>query len=390
MSLEKKNINNNSDLIDSYYVKSKSLIINFSTSLVPYLRRFQRFLALPYAYFILVNWQECKASRFQVFKDFLYIFFVLKDFPDYYTQLRWWEVDRREWKFYYGSFYNPYQRKRVRIEVQKKEYEILFSDKYVCHQLCQSANLPEAEFLAYLEPRDNYKSRINDLVNHYQQVIIKSTRGKGGKEISLAYLKEGRVVIDDRMHLCDLQDFKLCFTSIVQKYVVQHEELAKISRSVNTIRTETLLTVDGNVLLLGAFMRFGRKSSFVDNQCSGGLSIGIDLNQGQLKEYALDGKGKKYYTHPDSGFTFKNYKLPYWNELVELSKKIQLSFPYYKILGPDIAITPQGPVIIEINATPDHAGLEMDYGPTLKDENVRREFNKYDLLINRQLKKEND
>jgi hypothetical protein len=380
--------NNGSNIIDAYYEQVKAFISNGSRSIEPFLRRFQRFLALPYAYFVLVNWQECKASLFQVFKDFLYIFFILNDFPDYYTQLRWWEVDRQEWKYYYGSFYNPYQRGRLRLEVQKKEYEILFSDKYICHQLCQSANLPEAEFLAYLEPRDNYKSRINDLVNHYQQVIIKSTRGKGGKEISLAYLKEGRVVIDDRMHLCDLQDFKLCFTSIVQKYVVQHEELAKISRSVNTIRTETLLTTDGKVILLGAFMRFGRKSSFVDNLSSGGLSIGIDLKQGQLKEYALDGKGEKYYTHPDSGFTFKNYKIPYWQEVVELSKKIQLSFPYYKLLGPDIAITTQGPIIIEINATPDHAVLEMDYGPTLKDENVRREFNRYNLLINRSIKKE--
>ncbi len=388
MKFKQSPITTDLNLIDSYYEKSKSLIINLSKSIVPFLRRFQRFLVLPYAYFILVNWKECKASRFQVFKDFLYIFFVLKDFPDYYTQLRWWEVDRRDWKYYYGSFYNPYQRGRLRREVQKKEYEILFSDKYVCHQLCQSAHLPEAEFLAYLEPRDNYKSLINDLVNQYQRVIIKFTRGKGGKEIFLAYLKEGRVVINDKMHLCDLQDFRLCSPAIVQKYVVQHEELANISRSVNTIRTETLLTADGNVLLLGAFMRFGRKSSIVDNQCSGGLSIGIDLSRGQLKESALDGKGEKYYTHPDSGFTFKNYKIPYWNEVVELSKKIQLSFPYYKILGPDIAITPHGPVIIEINATPDHAGLEMDYGPTLKDENVRREFNRYNLLINRLIKKE--
>jgi hypothetical protein len=388
MKFKKSSIPADSNLIDAIYEKVKACIEHRSRSLVPFFRRIQRFLALPYAYFILVNWKECKASYFLVFKDFLYIFFILNDFPDYYTQLRWWEVNRLEWKYYYGSFYNPHQRGRLQKEVQKKEYEILFSDKYVCHQLCQSAHLPEAEFLAYLAPRDNYKSVINDLVHRYQQVVIKSTRGKGGKEITLAYLKEGQVVINHKMHLYALQDFRLSIPAIVQKYVVQHEELAKISRSVNTIRAETLLTVDGNVLLLGAFMRFGRNYSFVDNVSSGGLSIGIDLERGQLKDYAFDGRGKKYYEHPDSGFTFKNYQIPYWSDVVELSKIIQLSFNYYKILGPDIAITPQGPIIIEINATPDHAILEMAYGPTLKNENVRKEFKRYNLLINRPILKE--
>ncbi|MBT8356519.1 MAG: hypothetical protein KJO61_01995, partial [Deltaproteobacteria bacterium] len=332
--------------------------------------------------------KECTASRYQVFKDFLYIFFKLKDFPDYYSQFRWWDVDRSEWKYYYGSFYNPLQRGKLRKRVQRKEYEILFADKYVCYQLCQSAKLPTPDIFAYIKPDDNYRSSIDTYTRQHRKVIIKSTSGSGGKDIFLAFLHKGKIIISDGDNLVDLNIFKLTHESILQKYVIQHDSMSQVSNSVNTIRIETMLTLENDVLLLGAFLRFGLDAAITDNQCCGGLSIGVDIPSGRLKEYALNGRGEKFFAHPNSNFRFEAFKIPFWDEVVELSKQIQFSFPYYKILGPDIAITPNGPIIIEINGNPDHAGLEMDYGPTLKDPRIRKEFHRYDLLINKLIKSE--
>jgi len=372
------------DVLDKYYTKFVELFRLSIQWTIPYLRRFIRFLALPYAYFILVNWNECTASRYQVFKDFLYIFFKLKDFPDYYTLFRFWEKDRSEWKYYYGSIYNPYQRGKLRKEVQKKEYEILFEDKYVCNQLCANSNLPTPDFLGYIEPSDNVTNFIGQLFKDEQnkKIIIKASRGKGGKDIYLAYKDDGQIVISSPNDKIAIKDFKLAKPSIVQRYIQQHPKLEKISSSVNTIRTETMLTQNNEVIIIGAFMRFGLDNNFLDNQCAGGLSIGVNINSGTLYEFAMNGKGEKFYSHPNTGVEFKDYMIPYWDKVIELSEKIQRYFCYFKLIGPDIGITLEGPVIIEINATPDHAGLEMDYGPVLREKKVWEAFKKYDLLIN--------
>ena len=81
--------------------------------------------------------------------------------------------------------------------------------------------------------------------------------------------------------------------------------------SLNTIRTETILTPDREVLIIGAFMRFGIDGSFIDNQSSGGLSIGVNIKSGILKNYALNGKGEKFYSHPESRKVFEGFQIPF-------------------------------------------------------------------------------
>jgi hypothetical protein len=373
------------DIIDKNYSLLLEQGRKVVAALIPHLRMVLRFLALPYAYFLLVNWNECKASRSQVLKDFIYIFFVLRDFPDYYSMWRLWEKDRKEWAYYYGSMYNPYQRGKLRRNLQKKEYEIVFEDKYITNQICTSTDLPVPRFLGYVEPGTLLAQMVPSLLERSAtgKIIIKASRGRGGRDVFLVYKKDTEIVFSNNKEEIPLTRFNLEQPSIIQECLEQHSELNTISSSINTVRTETLLTRDNKVLFLGAFMRFGIDDMFLDNQCAGGLSIGVNLETGVLFDYAANGKGEKFFNHPNSNQPFKGFKVPFWSEILLLSEKIQRHFPYFKLLGPDIAITPEGPVIIEINATPDHAGLEMDYGPVLKNKEVWQAFQEYDLFINK-------
>jgi hypothetical protein len=58
---------------------------------------------------------------------------------------------------------------------------------------------------------------------------------------------------------------------------------------------------------------------------------------------------KRVLKHPDSGVVFEGYKIPYYEEAVALAKRCMDSFYGLKSVGWDVAITTDGPVIIEGN-----------------------------------------
>lgn len=371
--------------IKRFYYSLKHTSNKLSTAIEPYFRRILRFIALPYCYFRLVNWKECPVSRSRVLSDLLYIFFILKYFPDNYSLCRLWEKDRSEWKLYYGSIYDPYQRGRLRKEVQPKEYEILFEDKNVCYQLCKAAdfNLP----LQYgcTDKSDKLKNIIRDILTkgNEEKLIIKPVDGKGGAGIVLAARDSGDIIIHEKNIKYQIDRLEIKGLHVIQGFIKQNEKLSQIAPSINTVRVITFLTKDDNVLLLGAYMRFGVDYAFIDNVSSGGISVGIDVENGKFKKYAFDNKGKKYESHPNSNVIFENFEIPYWDKVVDMLKNIQHYFFYYKLLGHDIAITNEGVVIVEINAAPDMVAMEQRYGPILANKKNRNEFKKFNLLINR-------
>jgi hypothetical protein len=171
--------------------------------------------------------------------------------------------------------------------------------------------------------------------------------------------------------------------SIVQDAVKQHDNLAAIyPSSLNTMRIETLLTLDGRVLILGSMVRFGRKGSKVDNLSAGGIGVGVIPDSGQLRPIGRDFRSREYDRHPDTGAVFAERSVPKWAETLDLVRRAQQSFSYFRFLGFDIAVTPDGPVIIEINPWPDNVMIEQCSGPILANPEVLLALDDYSALIN--------
>ena len=372
-------------VIESLYNKLVSLTKHSGEYLTPYLRRVIRFLALPYCYLYLVNWKECEASRLQVAKDLLYIFFKLKYFPDNYSLCRLWELERKYWKNYYGSIYDPYQRAKLRKEIQPKDLIVLFENKYICYKLCSAENFPLPMQFGYITPKDNIKDIFRNIFkkNPDIKLIIKPLYGNGGDGIMLSYMKNSDIFIKSKNIVCPIEKYSIAGSYVIQEYITQNQDLNKISKSTNTCRIVTLLTKENEVKVLGGYMRFGLEDSFIDNMCQGGVGVGINIEKGVLKKIAYDLDSRRHFIHRTSKLPFEGFEIPFWNNTLMLVKKIQRAFSYFKLLGHDIAITENGPVIIEINAEPDFVALEQTYGPILADEDILKEFKKYNLLINK-------
>ena len=118
--------------------------------------------------------------------------------------------------------------------------------------------------------------------------------------------------------------------------------------SVNTLRLPCIL-YQGKFTVLGPFFRTGRKGSIVDNAGAGGVFACVDAATGMLNSDGVDEKGRYYEKHPDSGLAFKGWQIPRWNEAVALAEEIQRTMPQEVYVGWDLALTPDGWVLVEGN-----------------------------------------
>ena len=373
------------NLISKYY-KFRRQVMGLCESLTPYVRRLIRFVALPHCYFSMVNWQICPVGKWQVIKDFAYIFFVLKCYPDNYSKCRFWEYDRVAWANYFGSIYDPYQRRAIEKAVTPRENFILSEDKEVCYRLCAVLDIPQPQYYGTLYDSDNIQERLLQFLqsNSGKALILKPVRGLAGRGIKIVRPRDEGIVIHEQYNSYPLANLKLDEDCIVQNFVDQHPEIDKFhASSINSIRLISMLTRQKQVILVGAYMRFGLGDAVVDSRSQGGVGVAIDIKFGTLNGPAVSVDGTRYGIHPDSGFRFAGFKLPFWREITEMARRTQKEFHYSKLLGQDIAITPKGPVTIELNRLPDTTGYEQICGGIFREQAVWKAFQELNLLINK-------
>jgi len=373
-----------SDRFEKIYNGMISAAVSARERIYPYIRRVIRFMALPYVYLRMIDWTLCPIPRLRVMYDLVYIFFKYKYYPDNYFMCKLWEKDREDWPRYYGSIYDPYQRYKMQRSVLDKCNIVLFENKLICYQLCAAGGFPLPRQYALIKPTDDFRSQIRHILDSENStIILKPFDGQGGKGIVVAYRDGDKYLVkSNKNHICDLDEFVLNRPVVVQEFVDQHPYMKQFSTSVNTVRVVTMLTERNDVILIGSFVRFGLNNSNVDNLSSGGIAAGVNVATGEMYESAISFNGREYLAHPSTGKEFKGCRIPRWDTVVELSERVQRYFFYHKMLGIDICMTEEGPLIIELNAEPDMIALEMTYGPILSRREVWTQFNKYDLLIN--------
>jgi hypothetical protein len=139
---------------------------------------------------------------------------------------------------------------------------------------------------------------------------------------------------------------------LLQARVRQHEFLSAMApTTTNTFRIVTLLTRDGEVSVHAAALRLGRKGTMADNWDRGGISVAVDVETGMLGDGLLKLKygGARLDTHPDTGARFHGLQVPLWPEILDMAVRAAKVTPRLRSVGWDVALTPDGPVLIEGN-----------------------------------------
>ena len=136
----------------------------------------------------------------------------------------------------------------------------------------------------------------------------------------------------------------------VEDVIENHPDVAKMyPYSVNTMRMITMVDAKGEPHLVYSVFKMGRDGRVVDNY---GVHGPVDLETGEFlfPAHSGDTKAEGLYTeHPNTHQPLVGYKVPYMKEAVEMVKKAALVVPQMRYVGWDVAITPDGPAIIEGN-----------------------------------------
>lgn len=145
---------------------------------------------------------------------------------------------------------------------------------------------------------------------------------------------------------------------IVQRRIQPHPGLQQLtSGALPTVRALTILNEQGDPEIVGASFRMsigGNRT--VDNIHAGGLACRVSLEDGSLgpaSDLGSDARLGWHSRHPTTGAQIEGKRLPFWNEVKAIAVRAHAAFEGRVVIGWDIAIDEDGPIIIEGNRGPD-------------------------------------
>jgi len=147
---------------------------------------------------------------------------------------------------------------------------------------------------------------------------------------------------------------------IIEEIVENHDSIKDFNRTtLNTVRTNTLITASGKSVVIAAGIRFGREKAVVDNHAAGGLIAVVDIDTGLIISDGMDKQHTLYDRHPDSQKPIKGFQIPCWEEVIRVSLEAAELVPQIRLVGWDIAIKPDNAIeLIEGNTSPDLSMLQ--------------------------------
>ncbi|MET3682986.1 hypothetical protein ABID56_001076 [Alkalibacillus flavidus] len=232
-----------------------------------------------------------------------------------------------------------------------------YSDKNVYDLLVTSDSHPENVIKRirgyYFDSNNDPISRedvFKLLLKTEQDLIIKRSLADDGKAVKKLHFNAFSFYLNNQKVL--LKDIENQFGSnfIVQKVVKQHSKMAAPHRySVNTFRIITLRW-NQEIHYLLSYAKFGANQEPMDNSGEGGVLVGISKD-GVFNNYGLDAKAKKHYTHPTTGFNFKDLEsFPNFENFITLARQLHKRILHHNYILWDIAAGEDGePIFIEMN-----------------------------------------
>ena len=137
-----------------------------------------------------------------------------------------------------------------------------------------------------------------------------------------------------------------------ESLVIQHPDMNVLcAKSVNTMRVMTFNN-HGKPRILWMCLRVGNGINSIDNFHAQGMAVNIDMETGKLVGNAIDKDLNEFVEHPITHVKFDGFQIPCFEEAKKLALKACTENDKILVVGWDVAISEDGPVMIEGNRRP--------------------------------------
>ena len=208
---------------------------------------------------------------------------------------------------------------------------------------------------------DDGFDKVNDFIKTHKTLIRKPIKGLGGANVEKIYTK-------------DISDINSFYNNLekddcmIEEEVIQNKEWSKLSpNSLNTIRVVTKC-IKGKSKVIFAVARIGSGKSIVDNFHKGGVGVKVNIEKGILEGKTIDKKNNEAEVTTNTHIKVDGFKIPYWKEIKDITCEAAKVNDSVNIVGWDVAITDDGPVIIEGNRGPGMDIIQVLYQRGIKPE----------------------
>lgn len=248
---------------------------------------------------------------------------------------------------------NEKERKDLVTRGRNNEYVKKLNPKAYWH-IFDNKNEFNAKFNKYLGRDWLYldgknQKEFDKFVKNKDYIIVKPNDlscGKGVRKIKMSDCKDYEKLYNEL-----LKDN----TPLVEEVASQNKVIASLHpNSVNTVRIVTIINKHNVPKVATAIIRVGSNDNIVDNYNNGGMVATIDIETGVIVTDAINAKGEIFKRHPNTNVKFEGFKIPHWKQIVDLTLESAMVVKEVRMVGWDVCLGKNGPVLIEGNQYPGH------------------------------------
>lgn len=282
---------------------------------------------------------------------------------------------------------------RLVWRLNNPDYRKISQNKLAEKALLTSLGLPTPAFLGFYHrktgrtPNGSHLQTAPDLLCFFTRLLegaqevdicFKALEGWNGAGFFALRLSEinGKLVLSKRsatgFKALSVQDLMEQLDStdgyVIERFIDQHPDYAAFhANSVNSYRFWVRLDPDGTADVPLAFLRIGTGGAIIDNGHAGRIIVPLDAETGTRK-IALEPTVERAAVphHPDSQLPTSGPALALYNDAKTLAIDALRAFPGLNFAGVDVAISTEGPIVLELNPFPGWHGPHWCDQPTTR------------------------
>ena len=309
-----------------------------------------------------------------------------------YVQYRVYETDRSgedKARFITNTLHWP-----ITSTVCDMTWQAATEDKWLCAETLARSDIPTPEILAVIDHTDRVYpgarkiATVDELRAFAASADATPFFGKENRGICSFGAFLVTEADQSRLHLKGegWLDYETCFSKFVgdTPYLLQrlqrnHAFFDAYTDSLATIRLCILMTDDG-VKTPFAVLKLPGKENLADSFWRpGNIACGLDPETGKiLTVRSKDALGTTDHdAHPETGAPLLGESVPMWEAVLDLARRCAPIFQAVRYQSMDIAVTPEGPMLIEINTGGGFDLPQLASGQGFLTDEVREFFHAY-------------